>query len=316
MATPNTQKISLVSNRGEWFAYYHCDEFRIGNGAMGEVFKGWRMDNPEQKVAIKKVFQRHAEVPQIRERARYEASLSIDHPNLIKMLGYCEFDKRKGSIYIISDLVRGNTINRFVANLDITMRVEIISRMMCSVLDALTCLHTQNPPIWHRDLKPSNIMVENGRNVRVMDLGIATTDGISFGTLEGRGFGTYPYAPPEQITGKKGQINGTSDIYSLGVTFYELLTELNPFAGGSDVDIMERQISMTLPYNNRIPKPLYKVLLKATAKQQSERYRTAAAFKEAIIKANDQQSTTFPKWILWVGLAGIALLAVLISLLS
>lgn len=155
--------------------------------------------------------------------------------------------------------------------------------MICSVLDALTCLHSQTPPIWHRDIKPSNIMVENGQNVRVMDLGIATSDGISFGTLEGRGFGTYPYAPPEQITGQRSLVNGTSDLYSLGITFYELLTGVNPFAGGSDVDILEKQITMTLPYNELIPKPLFKVLLKATAKKQADRYQTAAEFKEAIL---------------------------------
>lgn len=287
MPLPNIRRIDLMSDRGERFSYYHCEDFRIGEGAMGEVFKGWRADNPEQKVAIKKVYNRHAENPHIRRRARYEASLFIDHPNIIRMLGYCEMDRTRGPIFIISDLVRGTTINKFIVNIDSSMRVEIVSRMICSILDALTCLHSQNPPIWHRDIKPSNIMVENGRNVRLMDLGIATSDGISFGTLEGRGFGTYPYAPPEQITGKRGEVNGTSDIYSLGITFYELLTGINPFAGGSDVDIMEKQIAMTLPYDERIPRPLFKVLLKATAKKQSERYQAAQEFKEAIIKTDN-----------------------------
>lgn len=277
------QKVNLISDKGERFCYYHCEDFRIGGGAMGEVFKGWRVENPEQKVAIKRVYSRHAENSQIRRRARYEASFAISHPNLIKMLGYCEFDRTRGPIYIISELVRGSTIDKFIEPIYISNRTEIVSRMICSVLDALTCLHSQTPPIWHRDIKPSNIMVENGQNVRVMDLGIATSDGISFGTLEGRGFGTYPYAPPEQITGQRSLVNGTSDLYSLGITFYELLTGVNPFAGGSDVDILEKQITMTLPYNELIPKPLFKVLLKATAKKQADRYQTAAEFKEAIL---------------------------------
>ncbi|MDR1357303.1 MAG: serine/threonine protein kinase [Tannerellaceae bacterium] len=279
------QRINLVSNKGEKFSYYHCDEFRIGSGAMGEVFKGWYTDNPEQKVAIKKVYNRHAENPQIRNRARHEASLFIYHPNLIKMLGYCEFDRSRGPVYIISELVRGETINKSVRDADPAARANMVSGMMYSVLDALQCLHTQNPPVWHRDLKPSNIMVENGRVVKVMDLGIATSDGISLGTLEGRGFGTYPYAPPEQITGQRSLINATSDLYSAGVTFYELLTGVNPFDGGSDVDIMEKQITMPLPYNRSIPKPLFRVLLKATAKKQTDRYQTAADFKAAIMKA-------------------------------
>jgi serine/threonine-protein kinase len=280
------QKVYLISNRGEKFCYYPSKEFYIGGGAMGEVYKGWYTEHPEQKVAIKKVFDRHAEKSQIRDRARYEASLSIHHPNLIRMLGYCEFDRLRGPIFIISELVRGETIDKSVANIAPAMRVDIVSRMMCSALDALQCLHTRTPPVFHRDLKPSNIMVDDMRgDVKVMDLGIATSEGISFGTIPGRGFGTYPYAPPEQIKGERHLINATSDLYSLGITFYELLTGVNPFAGGSDVDIQEKQVKMNLPYNKSIPKPLFKVLLKATAKNQPDRYQTAAAFKQAVLKA-------------------------------
>ncbi|MDR1500456.1 MAG: serine/threonine protein kinase [Tannerellaceae bacterium] len=286
MSRISSQRFNLVSNRGERFTYCNADEFRVGRGAMGEVFKGWYSSNPEYKVAIKKVYGRHAENPQIRSRARYEASLAIDHPNLIRMLGYCEEDRARGSIYIISELVRGETIDKVLRGLTPAMRLKTVPPMMCSALDALHCLHSRTPPVWHRDLKPSNIMVSDRGEVKVMDLGIATSEGISLGTLEGRGFGTYPYAPPEQITGRRSLINATSDIYSAGVTFYELLTGSNPFAGGSDVDIMEKQITMPLPYNPAIPKPLFKVLLKATAKRQQDRYQTSRDFKDAIINAS------------------------------
>jgi serine/threonine-protein kinase len=316
----NMHKVNLVSNKGEKFSYYHCDEFRIGSGAMGEVFKGWYADNPEQKVAIKKVYNRHAENLQIRNRARHEASLFIHHPNLIKMLGYCEFDRNRGPIYIVSELIRGETIDQCVRETDPLMRVTVVSNMMCSILDALHCLHTQNPPVWHRDLKPSNIMVENCRGVKVMDLGIATSDGISLGTLEGRGFGTYPYAPPEQITGQRGLINATSDLYSIGVTFYELLTGVNPFSGGSDVDIMEKQIMMSLPYNSAIPRPLFRVLLKATAKKQSDRYQSAAAFKEAVMRATGKPGqggggAGLNSLVIYLAIGALALLVVLIIIL-
>lgn len=293
MNSSSVQKINLVSNRGDRFCYYHCDNARIGGGAMGEVFKGWRFEDPGKKVAIKRVYSRHAENPEIRRRARYEALLSIDHPNIIKMLGYCEFDRNKGPLFIVSEFVQGNTIDKFVKSIDINNRMEIVSRMMCTLLDALACLHNQEPPVWHRDIKPSNIMVENGCNVRIMDLGIATSEGISLGTVEGKGFGTYPYAPPEQIEGRRNLINATSDIYSLGVTFYELLTGNNPFAGGSDLDIIERQLTMSLPYNNVIPKSLFKVLLKATAKKQSNRYQSAEEFKNAVQDAFIQKQV-FP----------------------
>ncbi len=304
------RQINLRSDKGEIFSYYHCDNCLIGSGAMGEVYKGWNV-NTGQDVAIKKIYPRHAENRYIRDRARHEASLSIDHPHLIKMLGYCETDRSQGSVYIISEYVNGTTIDRFVRSLDAPHRVDIVCRMMCSVLDALSCLHSQHPPVWHRDVKPSNMMVENGKNVRLMDLGIATSDGISLGTLEGRGFGTYPYAPPEQITGQKSLVNGTSDIYSLGIAFYELLTGINPFAGGSDVDILEKQLKMTLPYHASIPKPLFKILLKATDKKQADRYSTAAAFKDAVLKymEPDHVRRSFsPELIIGLSIAGVILI--------
>jgi serine/threonine-protein kinase len=300
MAFP--QQVNLISNWGERFSYYHHDDFLIGRGAMGEVYKGWRTDSPAEKVALKRVYSRHAAHSAIRKRARFEASLSIRHSNLITMLGCCEYSDGTGPIYIVSEYIEGNTIDKFTAMTDPTIRTEIVSKMICSVLDGLHCLHTQPQPVWHRDIKPSNIMVENGRHVKIMDLGIAIADGISFGTLD-RGFGSYPYAPPEQVTGKRGEVNALSDIYSTGVTFYELLTGVNPFLGGSDLDIVEKQLTLTLPYDPRIPQPLYKVLLKATAKKQSNRYQSAAEFKAAIWNALDSDPAPL-NWALILGIAG------------
>lgn len=305
-------KINLVSNRGERFSYYHCEQSCLGKGAMGEVYKGWYADYPERKVAIKKVYARHAENKNIRARARHEASLSIAHPNLIKMLGYCEVDSSKGPVYIVSELVRGETIGKVAGRIEPAMRVGPVSRMMCSVLDALHCLHTWSPAIWHRDVKPSNIMVTYAGQAKLLDLGIATSDGWRCGTLYGLGFGTYAYAPPEQITGERDRVNHLSDIYSLGVTFYELLTGVNPFVGGSDVEIVDRQVSMPLPYNKCIPRPLFRVLLKATAKKQSGRYQTAADFKKAILKANSLRTNG---WAIAAGVLGAILFVLLILIL-
>ncbi|MGV8135180.1 MAG: serine/threonine-protein kinase [Mangrovibacterium sp.] len=299
--------IILLSDKCERFGYYHSAESRVGKGAMGEVFRGWRFDNPAEKVAIKRILPIHAQNPTIRQRAKYEASLSISHPNLIKMLGYSELND--GSIYVISEFVQGNTIGNFVKSVNGSNKIEIISRMMCMVLDALTCLHSNR--IWHRDIKPSNIMVENGCTVKVMDLGIATSDGISFGTLN-KGFGTYPYAPPEQVTGRREEVNGTSDLYSLGITFYELLTGNNPFDGGSEIDIMEKQVKMPLPANPLVPMPLFKVLRKATAKKQSNRYQTAEEFKQAVNEAVFNYQVFPEKTRILVLAVGILVLIILI----
>ena len=302
----------LISNRHERFCYYDNDNFVLGSGAMGTVYRGWKANNPEQKVAIKRVHTNHAEHPMIRMRAKYESSLVFDNPNVIRMLGYCEPVPDKGPIYIISELVNGSNIDEFVKTLPPDIRMEAITRMMCSVLDGLDCLHHAEPkPVWHRDIKPSNIMVENGVHVKIMDLGIARTDGKTFGTSD-RAFGTFPYAPPEQITRAEGEVNHLSDIYSAGITFYELLTGQNPFDSNNDNETCDRQMKMTLPYDAKIPMPLYRVLLKATAKKQSARYQSAAEFKQAIL-----EPPPAVKWKWWVVAAIVAtvLLLLLIILL-
>lgn len=276
--------VNIRSDRSVWFSFVPTAEFCVGRGAMGVVYRGWCSNNPKYEVAIKVVNGQSAQNPDIRRRARYEASLAIDHPNIIRMLGYCEDHPGEGDIYIVSDFVRGVTINQFAERLSPDRRVVVIPQMICSILDALICLHSI--PIWHRDIKPSNIMVDNDWNVKLMDLGIATTDGLSLGTIEGRGFGTYIYAPPEQISGNRSQVNRKSDIYSLGVTLYELLTSVNPFAQSTgDVDMLNRKMNMILPYHELIPMPIFNVILKATERDQINRYQTALEFKRDLVAA-------------------------------
>ena len=225
------------------------------------------------------------------------------------MLGYCEPIPDKGPIYIISELVNGTIIDEFAKTLPSDMRVEVISRMMCCVLDGLACLHAKS--VWHRDIKPSNIMVENGVNVKIMDLGIARVDGKTFGTLD-KAFGTFAYAPPEQINRALGDVNHLSDIYSAGVTFYELLTGSNPFESINEIETCDRQLTLTLPPDANIPKSLYKVILKATAKSQSARYQSVIEFKQAV---QEPPSSSGPRLWLIAGIEGVVVLLVLLFIL-
>lgn len=126
-------------------------------------------------------------------------------------------------------------------------------------------------------------MIENGTVVKLMDLGIARMNGgnkySSFGFI-----GTPQYAAPEQILreSKHSEINARTDIYSLGITFYELLTEINPFNSKIEAEILSNQVTKKLPYDKSIPKKLYRVLLKATEKESEKRYASAYEFKDAI----------------------------------
>ncbi|MFR9651730.1 MAG: serine/threonine-protein kinase [Rikenellaceae bacterium] len=283
----NSNYITLVADNNEEFCLYENDNFRIGGGAMGTVYKGWSVKNPEYKVAIKKIHCIHANNHNIRQRSKHESSLRINHPNIIKMLGYAEPTPNRGSIYIISELMRGVTVNEYISSIAPEIRLQRLSEIMCSILDGLDMLHNQPLPIFHRDIKPSNIMVEYSGNARLMDLGIATSDGVSHGTLNGFA-GTAAFTSPEQINSSRfGGVSGRSDIYSLGVTFYTLLTGVNPFAEDvtSEIEILNRQISLTLPNHVNIPSALIKVLRKATAKVPQDRYQTAKEFKLAIAES-------------------------------
>ena len=287
---------TIVSNRKVQYRYNHRENYKRGEGGMGVVYKGWN-EKTGQEVAIKMVHRELAKIESIRKRAKFEASLTIDHPNLVKMLGFSEtgyYDDAVKKLYVISVFVKGTTIDQYVKTLDASNRVNAICEMMCSVLDALTRLHNNVDgnrapcPIYHRDVKPANIMVEHGtNNVRLMDLGIAKIDNINAALTSGA-IGTYPYASPEQLNmsfadgNRQIRVNATSDVYSLGVTFYKLLTGVNPFEGGSEAEIIKKQLTIPLPPHQNIPDALFAILLKATEKNQNNRYQTAVEFKQAI----------------------------------
>lgn len=284
MQRPNDPYIYLYV-MGEWYCY-NPYEPPLGSGAMGDVYRGYRCKNGAL-IAIKKVKDAYANNMQIRQRARQEASLAFRHPNLVEMIGYCEYAPDHGPIFILSNYVQGDNIDDYVKSLgDTANRVEKICNAVCAVLDALDYVHSRG--VVHRDIKPSNIMIENGSNVRLMDLGIARMNGgnkfSSFGFI-----GTPEYSAPEQLlreqNGMAVQINATTDIYELGITFYELLTGENPMACAEEAMTLTKQMKESLPASDKIPRKLMQVIWKATEKEQSARYQTALEFKNAIQEA-------------------------------
>lgn len=270
---------------GEWYCY-NPNEPPLGSGAMGDVYRGYRCKNGSL-VAIKRVKDYYANNKMIRERAKQEASLAFRHPNLVEMIGYCEYAPDNGPIFILSHFVHGEDIDKFINKFkDTPNRVEKICNAICSVLDALDYVHSRG--VIHRDIKPSNIMIENESNVRLMDLGISRMNGGN--KFSQYGFiGTPQYSAPEQIRREEGnastEINATTDIYELGITFYELLTGENPMDQPSETETLAKQIKDPLPTNDKIPGKLMRVIWKATEKEQNKRYQTALEFKAAITSA-------------------------------
>lgn len=284
---------------GVWYCYNPAD-MPLGSGAMGDVYLGFRCTDGV-KVAIKRVKDYFANNPMIRQRARQEASLAFRHPNLVEMLGYCEYMPDRGPIWIISKYVQGDDADKYVATFpDSHNRAEKICRLIMPVMDALSYIHQKG--VVHRDIKPSNIMVENGNNVRLMDLGISRVSGGN--KFSQYGFiGTPQYSSPEQIKRSESSgtdsINARSDIYELGITLYELLTGTNPMDKGSDAETLAAQISEKLPPSDKIPPQLMRVIWKATEKDQQKRYNTVSDFKNAIHMAFTYQPTAMEKLTEW-----------------
>lgn len=277
--------VYILVNNG-WYIY-NVSEPPLGAGAMGTVYLGRSCNNPGLKVAIKRVADQYTHVQSIRERAKLEASLLFRHPHLVEMVGYCEYAPGYGPIFIVSHLVQGVTLDKYVKG-SLRKRADAVSRIcrsMFPVLDALEYLHSKG--IVHLDVKPSNVMVENGCNIRLMDLGIAYTSEVFDVKAKGM-IGTPQYAAPEQCAEEQRNgacIDATTDIYEAGVTLYELLTEYNPFDAPTVPDIVNRIHHEELPYVQGIPKEVVDVLRKATAKSQADRFRTCGEFKHALLCA-------------------------------
>ena len=307
---------------GQWY-YYDPNSEPLGNGAMGTVYLGFSC-NSNKRIAVKRVKDIYANNKMIRERARQEASLSFSHPNLVQMIGLCEYAPNYGPIFILSEYVAGITLETHVKEqlngLPAKERTEKIATEICHVLDALQYLHLRG--VVHRDVKPSNIMIENGSMIKLMDLGIARLNGgnkySSFGFI-----GTPQYAAPEQILrdSQNTEINAQTDVYAVGVTLYELITGKNPFKTDIEAEVLSRQMTMKLPYDKRMSRRLYRVILKATQKSQTKRYKSASEFKLAIIDAIHKKNNPIMKailnnkFIVFCVLASLILLLLVISFL-
>lgn len=273
---------------GKWF-YYDQMQQPIGSGAMGTVYVGYSMDG-RTKVAIKRVNDRFADEMSIRNRARLEASLSFRHPNMIEMIGICEYPNKKGPIFMLSNYVSGKNIDKYLNEYHgyLDNKEEFVALKICKILDALEYLHYKG--VIHRDIKPSNIMIDNNTGEpKLMDLGIAklsNTKASSTGLV-----GTPQYAAPEQInrTEDDDSLTPATDVYALGVTFYELLTGINPFDSEIDSEILSNNLNKKLPKSKLISRRMMKVLRKATEKNRDKRFQTAKEFRcaiESVINSN------------------------------
>lgn len=281
----------------------------IGAGGMGQVFRGVRVDERtgvRRDAAIKFMFD---DLPESAiERTRREASVRILNENLVEMFGFVEVEAKdsSGNVHkryhvasellngvMLHDLMRGKTTdasgNEIVFARDLYRqysceRLRFAVFIIRNILSGVMALHDAG--YIHRDIDPSNIMITSDGKVKLIDFGICKRiDSLGSGdqhlTSAGQFMGKAAYAAPELVTGDVAHQDETTDLYAIGIMFYELLTGNVPFEGSTH-EVLARQLKEDVPVRNLSDKTARAIVKKATSKKQADRYSSAAEFRVAL----------------------------------
>ena len=264
----------------------------IGEGGMANVYLAYDTIL-DRNVAIKVLRGDLANDEKFVRRFQREAlsASSLSHPNIVAMYDVGEDD---GLYYIVMEYIEGKTLKQLLKKRGSLTLSEAID-IMLQLTDGMA--HAHDSYIVHRDLKPQNIMIQDDGQIKITDFGIAMALNSTQLTQTNSVMGSVHYLPPEQAAGKGTTIK--SDIYSMGIIFYELLTGELPFKGDSAVEIALKQMKEPLPdvhkLNNDIPQSIENVILKSTAKNPKNRYDDAKSMHNDLLTAlNDDRINEEP----------------------
>lgn len=253
---------------------------KIGFGGMGDVYQASRLLIGDH-VAIKILHAAHVSDPQAGERFRREAQAAarLKHPNAVSIYDFGVTSE--GLVYLVMELVEGQNLRQIIKQQG-PLPPATVSEITTQVCSALQVAHQQN--VVHRDLKPDNIMVNatiSGLRVKVLDFGIAKLRDLSTSnlTMTGNVMGTPHYMSPEQCLGE--EIDSRSDLYSLGVVMYQMLTGSLPFNSPTSTAVVMQHVNKEPPslrsINLSISPAVEAVVLRALAKRREDRPQSADA---------------------------------------
>lgn len=244
----------------------------LGEGGMANVYLG-EDTILNRKVAIKVLRGDLANDEKFLRRFQREAlsASSLNHPNIVEMYDVGEDD---GNFYLVMEYIEGRNLKQLIKRRGALTLNEVID-VMLQLTDGIS--HAHESYIIHRDIKPQNILILDNGLVKITDFGISTALNNSQITQTNSVMGSVHYLPPEQATGKAASIK--SDIYSMGILMYELLTGTLPFRGENAVEIalkqMKEQIPSILNEKPNIPQSVENIVLRACAKNPKNRYESA-----------------------------------------
>jgi len=275
------------------FGTYYLLE-RISVGGMAEIYKAkaFGVEGFERLLAVKKILSSIAEDESFIEMFIDEAKIAgqLNHPNIAQIY---DLGKVDGSYYIALEYISGKdmkTIFERARRVGEEVDIPQVCHVAMKVCEGLAHAHGKTDSqgrdleIVHRDISPQNILISYEGEVKIIDFGIAKAQGKTSQTQVGVLKGKFSYMSPEQVRGL--HVDHRSDIFSLGIVLYEMLTLERLFLGESDFDTLEkiRKVEMSPPslYNPNIPEQLEDIVLKALARNPDERYQSASELAEAL----------------------------------
>jgi eukaryotic-like serine/threonine-protein kinase len=268
---------------GDLLVGRYAIESPIARGGMADVFlaRDQQLDRP---VAVKVLFPEFARDPSFVERFRREAqhAAMLNHPNIVSVYDY---GQQEGTYFIVMEYVEGQSL-RDVLRSQGSLAPMQAARIAAEIAGALDFAHRHGTV--HRDIKPGNVLLTPNGQVKVTDFGIAAnpTDAGAGLTQTGAVIGTATYFSPEQAQGY--QVDGRSDVYSLGVVLYEMLTGRAPFTAESPVAVAMKHVrDPVVPPSQLVPglpPDLERIVMTALAKDVNTRYQSAEALRADLVR--------------------------------
>ena len=259
---------------GKIFAGRYRIVKQIGRGGMADVYlaKDLILDGEEVAVKVLRTNYQTDPIAVARFQREAKAMADLDHPHIVRITDIGEED---GQQYLAMEYVAGLDLKRYIKE-HYPLSNEEAVRIMGQILLAMRLAHTRG--IVHRDLKPQNILLTPDGTAKVTDFGIAVAFAETSLTQTNSMLGSVHYLSPEQARGSKATVQ--SDIYAMGIIFYEMLTGHIPYDGDSAVTIALQHFQKPLPSviaeNPSVPQALENVVIKATAKKLTDRYKSVA----------------------------------------
>lgn len=219
------------------------------------------------------------------------AASSLSHPNIVEMY---DVGEDNGTYFIVMEYIEGQTLKQLIKKRGALTLSECID-IMLQLTDGVDHAHASY--IIHRDLKPQNIMIQSNGEIKITDFGIAMALNNTQLTQTNSVMGSVHYLPPEQASGKGATVK--SDIYSMGILFFELLTGSLPFKGDNAVEIAFKQIKDDIPsvreMNSAIPQSIENIVLRATAKNPKNRYNNAKEMHDDLLTCLNEERSNEPR---------------------